>query len=243
MHVMKKTTFVPLVVSLSIVASSLSLWAVPSSSNDPFEYLVRGRDLSKLSIGLYAMQSERDITWDASGITETLKADHVRGYLGYDIFNAVTIYAVGGSSESKFGDNATADSDGEYGVGIRANVLNHFIRETTPMEDAIRVNLGAQYLRSSADTGGTSVDWDEISVSLTLGLVNHTEGNKYYTPESYSIYVGPIYSKLNSDDFEAKDDVGLIAGMEVFLTDTIVVDFEVQNFENTSVAAGINFRF
>jgi hypothetical protein len=240
---MKKTTFVPLVVSLAIVATSLPLWAVPSSSNDPFEYMVRGRDLSKLSIGLYAIQSERDISWDDSGITETLKSDRVLGYLGYDILNTVTIYALGGASESKFGNNTESDAEGEYGVGLRANLLSHFIREPTPMEDVVRVNLGAQYLHSSADTGSTSVDWNEISVALTLALVNHTDGNKFFTPESYSIYVGPIYSKLDGDDFEADDDVGVIGGTEVFLTDTIILDIEVQHFENTSVAVGINFRF
>ena len=243
MPLMKKTTLVPIAVALAFVASSLSVWAIPSSSNDPFEYMIKGKDLSRFSVGLYVIQSERDIVWDTSGITETLEADRVHGYIGYDLFNACTLYAIGGSSESKIGGMTTADSEGEYGFGVRANLLSHFIREPTPLEDVVRINLGAQYLHSSADTGFTSVDWDEVSVALTVGLVNHTEGNKYYTPESYSIYIGPIYSALDGDGFEAKDDMGLVAGLEVFLTDTIILDLEVQNFENTSVAAGINFRF
>ena len=240
---MNKTTLVPIAVALAFVASSLSVWAIPSSSNDPFEYMIKGKDLSRFSVGLYVLQSERDINWDDSGSTQTLESDRIHAYLGYDIFNSMTIYAVGGASESKFGNNTKSDSEGEYGFGLRANLLSHFIREPTLVEDVIRINFGAQYLHASADTGSTSVDWNEISVSLTLGLVNHTEGNKNYTPESFSIYLGPIYSKLEGDDFEADDDVGLIAGLEVFLTDTIALDFEVQHFENTSGAAGINFRF
>jgi hypothetical protein len=75
MRLMKKTTLVPIAVALAFVASSLSVWAIPSSSNDPFEYMIKGKDLSRLSVGLYVIQSERDIVWDTSGITETLKSD------------------------------------------------------------------------------------------------------------------------------------------------------------------------
>ena len=100
---MNKTTLVPIAVALAFVASSLSVWAIPSSSNDPFEYMIKGKDLSRFSVGLYVLQSERDINWDDSGSTQTLESDRIHAYLGYDIFNSMTIYAVGGASESKFG--------------------------------------------------------------------------------------------------------------------------------------------
>ena len=238
---MKKHTFgLFAVFAAALFASALSTHAVPiSSSNMPDEYAIRGRDLSKLSIGLYSIQAEREITWDVSGVTQTLKSSKVQGYVGYDVLRWLTLYAVGGQSESKFGNAPSADSESEYGIGFRANILNHFIREPLPMEDVIRVNIGGQYSRASADV----VDWDELTVALTVGIVNNTESYKLFAPESISLYFGPLYSAFISDDLDAKDELGAVAGMEIFFMDTIVLDLKVQHFEETSVGGGINFRF
>ena len=214
-----------------------------SSSNLGNEYLVRGKDLSKFSIGRYGLQSEREIEWEGSGVTQTLESSKVLGYVGYDLLRWVTLYAVGGQSESKFGNADTADAETEYGIGFRANILNHFIREPVPLEDVVRLNLSAQYTRAEAEVGGMDLEWEDISVAATIGLVNHTEGLKYYAPESISLYIGPMYSVFESDDFKAKDEIGAVAGIEIFFMDTIVLDLKVQQFEETSVGGGINFRF
>jgi len=243
---MKKPTFVSLAVfAVAFIVAALSSHAMPiSSSNMGIEYLVRGKDLSKLSLGLYGLQGEREITWNASGVTQTLESSKVLGYVGYDLLHWVTVYAVGGSTESKFGNADAADAETEYGIGFRANILNHFIREPMLMEDVLRVNLSCQYTRSEADVGGADLDWEEISVAATVGIVNHSDNDKLFAPESISLYVGPLYSTFESDDFEAEDEIGAVAGMEIFfMMDTIILDLKVQHFEETSVGGGINFRF
>ena len=87
------------------------------------------------------------------------------------------------------------------------------------------------------------VEWDEISTSLTLELVNNTIGNKFYTPESISLYAGPIFSTFISDDFSEDNDFGVVGGLEIFIVDTVIFDVEIQHFGQTSFSAGINFRF
>ncbi len=194
-------------------------------------------------MGVYVVDSSRQISWDSVGGTQVMESDRVNAYLGYDVLDWLTIYGIGGGNESKIKGTEGGDSETELGLGFRVNLLNHFIREPTPVEDAIRVNMGVEYVKSSFDNGFSSSDWREVTVALTLALVNHTAGNKYYTPESIAVYAGPLYSAITGDDFETEDNMGLIAGLEVYITDTITLDLQVKHFEETSVGGGVNFRF
>jgi len=240
---MKKYTFTSLSAVIAIFACTLSLSAKPiGGSNDPFDYLATGKDLSWLSMGIYGGQFERNIDFE-NGLNSNLKTTRILGYVGADIFNWITVYAVAGSSESKVGESETGDGEGEYGGGIRLNLMHHFIREPVPLEDVLRLNFDARYLHSSSDLNFENLEWDEISASLTMELVNHTAGNKFFNPESIAIYLGPIYSSLNSSDFKEDQNFGVTGGIEFYLVDTIVLDIEIQHFGETSAAVGLNFHF
>jgi opacity protein-like surface antigen len=240
---MNKTTNTFVAIIVGLLTSTLSLCAMPLGSSEPSDYLITGQDLSRLTMGVYVVQSERQITWDSSGLTEVMESDRVQAYLGYDVLDWLTFYAIGGANESKIEGPEGDDSDTELGLGFRVNLLNHFIREPTATEDVIRMNMGVEYVRSSLDNEFASSDWSELTVALTIALVNAVDGNKYFWPESIAIYAGPIYSTINGDEFETDDDVGLIAGLEFYLTDTCSLDIQVKYFEETSVGGGINFRF
>ena len=240
---MNKTTYTLLALIVGLLTNTLSLCAMPLGSNEPSDYLIKGHDLSKLSTGVYAVQSSRQITWDRSGITQVMESDRVQAYLGYEVLDWITVYAIGGGSESKIKGAQAGDSETELGLGFRANLLNHFIREPVPAEDVIRINMGVEYVQSSFDNGFSSSDWDELTVALTVALVNHTDGNKFFSPESIALYAGPIYAAITGDDFETKDNMGVIGGLEFYLTDTITLDLQVKHFEETSVGGGVNFRF
>jgi hypothetical protein len=241
---MKKTTYTQLVVAITVLACTLSVWAIPlGSNNDPADYLIKGRDLTRLSVGVYTFQADRNIVWDATGITETMDTRRLQAYLGVNILDWLTLYIIGGESESQIGSAASGDAEAEYGGGIQINFLNHFIREPVTAEDVIRLDFAAQFVASSSDNGSRSSDWNEASAALTVALVNHTEGNKFYSPESIAIYAGPIYSAIMGDDFDSDDSVGLTAGMEFFFTDTFTLDVQVQQFGETTMGAGLNFRF
>lgn len=240
---MKKYTLISMSVVLAIFASSLSTLALPiGGDNEPFDYLVTGKDLSWLSMGVYGGQFKRKIDFD-SGATSILKTTRAHGYVGADLYKWVTVYGLLGASESSLSDSETADAEAEYGGGVRLNLLHHFIAEPTPMEDVVRLNFDASYLHTSSNLAFKKLDWDEMSASLTLELVNHTDGDKFYNPESIGLYFGPIFSLLNSSDFSEDQNFGAIGGLEFYLTDTIVLDLEVQYFNETSADAGLNFHF
>ena len=241
---MKKTTFTSVAIAIAVIANTLSAWAIPlASSNIPFDYLVRGRDLSRLSVGVYGFQAKRGISYDATGQSETLDTSRTQAYLGVDVLRWLTLYGIAGNSESQIGDYDKGGSQGEFGFGFRINLLHHFIREPVPLEDVVRLNFATQYLFSGTDSGLSSVSWNELSSALTFALVNHTDGNKFFSPESIAIYAGPFFSILASSDLESEDNMGVLGGIEFFFTDTFTADLQVQMFEESTVGAGFNFRF
>ncbi len=240
---MKKYTFTSLSVVIAIFATTLSISAKPiGGSNEPFDYLATGKDLSWLSMGIYGGQFERNIDFE-NGNNSILKTTRFHGYVGADIFRWITVYGLIGGSESSVGESETADGEAEYGGGIRLNLMHHFIAEPAPMEDVVRLNFDARYLHASSDLNFENLKWDEISASLTMELVNHTAGNKFFNPESIGLYFGPIFSSLNSSDFSEDQNFGITGGIEFYLVDTIVLDIEVQHFSETSAAVGLNFHF
>jgi opacity protein-like surface antigen len=240
---MNKTTHTFVALIIALLTNTLSLCAMPLGSGDPSGYLIKGKDLSKFTMGIYAGQNKRKITWDDSDTTEVMESDRLQGYLGYDVLDWVTVYAIAGVNESNTEGSDDDASEGEFGLGCRVNLLNHFMRAPVPEEDIIRMNMGVEYLRSSFDNGSDSSDWGELTVALTMALVNTIDGNKYFWPESIAIYAGPIYSNISGDDFDTDDTAGVIGGLELYLTDTITLDLQAKYFKETSVFGGVNFRF
>jgi opacity protein-like surface antigen len=239
---MKKYIYTTLSVSLALVVTTMSAMAVPfGGSNNPFDYAIKGKDLSRLSMGIYGGQFKRDIKWD-SGFKQELTSNRGLFYVGVDLVNWFSLYAIGGASQSSLNSGSYGDTQGEFGVGLSMNLLNHMIAEPVITCDAIRFNFSARYLNTGSSIAG-DIDWDELSASLTMELVNNTTGNKFYSPESISLYVGPIYSTLISSDFEEDSSFGIIGGIQCYIVDTISLDLEVQYFDTASVAGGLNFHF
>jgi hypothetical protein len=241
---MKKPLHTLFIVVAALAVCSAATHAMPiGSSNIPFDYMVKGQDLSIIRLGLYGISTKREIKWDGTGVTQILKSKRSQGYLGVDLMPWLTVYGIAGQSESKFGTQPYGNAESSLGAGVLINVLHHFIHEPVLMEDVVRINLGAEWTRSSADTSFSSADWDEVAIALTFALINHVDTSKLFHPESIGLYIGPLYSRYISDDFEAKDEIGVVAGMEIFFTDTVSLDFEAQHFSETSAAGGINFHF
>jgi opacity protein-like surface antigen len=239
---MKKQKYISLVVVTTLFVNIVSAFAIPSN-NESINYLVKGNDLSRLSMGIYGGQFERDIDWD-NGPVQKLTSNRFYGYIGVDVINWLTLYATAGMSESAINEGSYSDYDGCFGAGLRINVLSHYIKEPVLTSDIIRLNFEANYLHSSADLKyRDNIDWDEINASFTIELVNDTTGNKFYSPESISLYVGPIFSALISDDFSEDNSFGVMGGIQVFIVDSVALDLQVQHYGETSISGGINYRF
>ncbi len=240
---MKKTLAFS-VAAASLILTSFPVCAVPlGRSNEGVNYLFKDPVLSRITAGVYGGEVNREIKFKDSGFETEMSASRVTGYLGISVLEWLNVYGIAGQNSTEIPGMAEPDGEAIYGGGVSINLLNHFLREPVPIEDAFRLNLGLQFLTTEAQFGNEIFGWDEFSGALTLSIINHTTGNKEYTPESIAIYLGPAFSMIRSDDFEAKNNTGVVGGLEIFFTDSFAVDIRVEYFEKASASAGINLHF
>lgn len=239
-----KKTLTAAVATASIIFTAIPVCAAPlGRSNEGMDYLFKNPVLTRLTAGVYGGEVNREIKFKNSSFETEMDAMRVTGYLGISLLKWLNVYGMAGQNTAEIPGWGKADGEAIYGGGVSINLLNHFIREPVPIEDAFRLNLGLQYLSTEAQFGNQTLKWGEFSGALTLSIINHTTGNKYYTPESIALYLGPAFSYIRSDDFEGKNNAGVVGGLEIFITDSFAVDIRVEYFEKTSASAGINLHF
>ena len=238
---MKNNTFCTriavLLVLLNIV--SLSTAAPVGNSNMPLDYVIAVKDLSAFGIGTYVEIIERDVELD--GVSDAkLKSERAMVYASWNAFAWLNTYVSGGASRHKFGEYSDySDESFEWGAGFRINLLDNDILAPTLMEDKIRLNAGLHYANVSMDGDGNP-DWSELTGSLTLSIVNDVRGNKFFLPQTISLYGGPIYSSIHGDDIDEEDSFGYTAGMEVHLNEKLSCDVGVQYINESSLVAGLH---
>jgi len=218
--------------------------AVPmNGNNDAMNYMFKAPNLSRVSAGVYFSQQDRGISVKNSSFETELTEARVVGYVGFDLFKWLNVYAIGGTSSVKLDETPDSDSGMVFGGGLSINLLNHFIREPVPMEDAFRINFGVQSLVNEVEITSKTFRWVETSAALTFAIVNHTEGDKSFRPESIALYAGPALSLLHSSDFDAKTEGGVVGGIEIYFTDSCSLDVRTEYYDKAGITAGINLRF
>ncbi len=243
MEIMKKTLTLA-VATAAIILTSQSACAAPlGRSNEGMDYLYKDPVLAHITAGIYGGEVNREIKLKNSSFETEMNSSRVFGYLGINLREWLNVYAIAGQNTAEIPGWGEADGEAIYGGGVSINLLNHFLIEPIPLEDAFRLNLGLQYLNTKAEFGSESLEWVEFSGALTLSIVNHTTGNKYFAPESIALYAGPAFAYIRSSDIEGKNVGGAVGGLEIFFTDSFAIDFRVEYFEKASGSAGINLHF
>jgi len=240
---MKKTLTAAVATATILITASPLIAAPVGRSNDGMDYLFKDPVLSRITAGVYGGEANREIKFENSPVESEMNSTRVTGYLGISLLKWLNVYGMAGQNTAEIPGMGEADGEAIYGGGLSINLLNHFLREPIPMEDTFRLNLGLQILNTEANFGSETLEWAEFSGALTLSIINHTTGNKEYTPESIALYLGPAFSYIRSDDFSAKNDTGVVGGLEIFFTDSFAIDFRVEYFETASGSAGINLHF
>jgi len=212
-------------------------------SNVGMDYLFRNPTLGRLTAGVYAGRIEREIS--QNGLDNKMTSTRGYGYLGIDAARWVNIYGVLGMNEAELDNTPKADSEILFGIGASFNLLNHFVREPTPMEDAIRINADMRLISTKTDFPfpQDSVTWQEFTTAIRISLVNFPTGDKRYRPEAIALYGGPIFSYIQSSDIEAKQEFGATGGLEIFFYDSLSFDVNMEYYDSLSVFGGLNFRF
>jgi hypothetical protein len=237
-----KRIFLAVVLSLSVLSIAKEASAA-ARSNEAFDYLSKDPSLSRLTAGVYAGTVDRRISLKGSRLETVISSTRTYGYLGLDLANWVNVYGILGANEAELTGSSTTDSENIIGGGLSFNLLNRFVREPLPLEDAIRINGDIRILSTEAAFFPNTISWQEITASLRLSLINFPYGNKAYRPEAIALYAGPSLSIIQSSDVEATQEFGVMGGIEIFFFDSFSVDVNVERYEETSVSAGLNFRF
>lgn len=195
--------------------------------------------------GAYIEGRDRDV--DVRGTGYEMKYNRVMGYLGFDIFSWITAYVTAGANSSRIGGDAF-DYEGapEFGGGFNFNLIDHEVLDPTLFEDRLRLNASVALIvgGSEPDVIGDVIQWEELSASVILSVVNDCEGEKFYTPNSVVIFGGAILSELFGDDIGPDDLLGATAGLEVFYTKSVSFTAGVEFFGgNPGYVGGIHLRF
>lgn len=228
--------------TLSVFVSASMLHAA-TRSNDPMDYLYKNEELSPISVGAYVGQAEREISRSGPRPDTIMTSTRSYGYLGYDVTPWMNVYGMLGVNEAELTGSPTADAEMLLGGGISFNLLNRFVRDPIPYEDAFRINADLRAISTEADFILDSVSWQEYSASLRFSLVNFPTGDKTYRPEAIALYAGPMLSWIQSSEISSTDEVGLFGGVEIFLYDGLSLDLQAEYVGEASVFGGINVRF
>lgn len=249
-------TFSFCVVVCVLMLRTTSVIASPIvGSNDNYEFLMGGADLSKFSIGAYVREQNLKVRPSPSAgmVDYSMKMKKIMGYVGYDILRWGTIYGIMGTTDTRLDSGTNIPyrhesyngSESEYGLGFVVNLIDHDIADPTLIEDRIRVTAGVEYTKSSMywNLAHEQVDWDEIYASARVSLINQLHGYKEMWPLAIGLYAGPIYATIISSSLNGSRDVGFIGGMEIYYSDRITFDIGVENLDDMGYNIGFTLKF
>ena len=236
-----KNTFTLLSAAALLAISFTAAQAFPTGkSNESGDYL-SGTGLSHLlSGGIYGGTIDRDMQYNDTVLP--LESSKAVIYLGLNLRPWLTLFAGVGGAEHTLG-MSESDTTHVIEAGLLINVVDHDILDPSLFEDRLRINMGATWATTEAEWYGEDVKWQEINAFATISIVNDTTGNKLFNPNSIALYAGPVYSYITGDDLEADQELGFMAGIEVFVSETISLDLGVRQFDSTGVEGGLNIQF
>ena len=244
---MKTAVLIKSVMFASVLFSTVCL-AGPQigSSQKGRHYLVSSDSLHGWSLGAYLAESRRDV--ELHGFDSQMKLKSAGAFIGYDIMRWASVFGIAGSSDTSFGGAgshlSTSSSESEFGVALQVNLLDHELMDPTVIENRLRLNAQASYMRHKADHAWGSLAWNDLSAGLMLSIINDTPSFKIFWVENVAIYGGPVYSRIfSSDRISEKSNFGYAAGVEIGFSEKISLLVGVKNIDTASATGSITVRF
>lgn len=235
---MKTLTYLTVGVVACVLTCGVSHAEPRPGSSIGKDYLITASDLGHWSFGLYTVLRDRMV--EVGGFETGMKDRKIMGYVGFHAMPWGTLYGSYGSCSRDF-DVGSSESEGEYGVGLHINILDHMFTDPYLIEDRIRLDGYVQYHLSTTG-GGFFLDetLEERSASIVMSIISRPEADVSYWPRAVSLYVGAVYSDLESSALSESQTIGLTAGLEFFVSDSISVDLGIESFEEMGYRAGIH---
>ncbi len=237
---MKKTS-IALSASVVLAISIVSAYAIPTGkSNESGDY-VSGTGISHmLNAGIYGGTIEREVEYRNAVLP--LDSKQAVAFLGLELTPWATAFVGVGLADHQVG-MMESDTTHKLEAGVLLNLVDHEILDPALFEDRLRVNAGASWAYTGAEWASKDVRWQEATAFLTVSIVNDTTGNKFFNANSIAIYLGPLFNYIQSDDIELREEFGYMAGIEVFLTESISIDLGMRHIDSTGFEGGLNIDF
>ena len=252
---MKKIILVGLVVFGFVGLSHLMAATLPGGMGDDF--LAVG-NADRFSVGVNYENIRRYVAPDI-GEDFRLDATSLSLFLGYDVMKWLTVFGTLGQSEnsSDFVLGQSDDRQFKWSIGANVNLYKWYINEPEVMAgDRVTVRLFAEFASYEADTGAGNMDWDDVFVALPIAYERFERNDRIDNDSELfriSIYAGPAVSIINGSldtgkgdtGFEAKEDFGVVVGLDVYFTHSISVGGQAVFFDITEddMSARGSFRY
>lgn len=239
------------ILSLAIIfqVSYVMASAFPTSiSRDPMKI---SDPSEKLTVGALYEDIKMGIDLD-NGPDAVLNAKSAGIYIGYDLIPGVTLFTTLGASE--IDSEGDSDTSGKFKIsgGVNAYLLEADVLEPEYMSGrfTIKANFEVSHYDSGGDVG--DVSWTDATLAVPFGYEifdNYPESPKGINT-SIALYVGPALSYVSgtwdSDvgdmDFERTEILGVIGGVDFFLSPTVSLGAEFSYFDETTVGGSIRFH-
>lgn len=245
------------ILALTVSACLAQASSYPASMTR--EYLLDDPSLSALSIGLDIQTQERAIRAPgAEPIGAVPEINWFTGFLGVDITPSSTIFLTGGGCSIKDTYSSNFDESGyRWSFGLNLNLLHREVDEPDFMPGHLFMNLVGEIVMIDMgidyEGGEASIEWTEYSIALPVAYEMYPK--RPQEPDavhSLVVYAGPLFSPVDGrierygrtlEKFRSDRNVGLIAGVDIFLGRNLSVGAKTTYFDEASLGATLRYHF
>lgn len=249
-----------IVLSVVVGLQSGLLWAAAFPGAISRDSMVVAESLNRLSIGVDYEVIKRDILFDAGGgnMQDSLEAAAISGFLGVDITPWLTPFVTLGSSYLEDSDrDQNGDAKFKWSAGVNLNIWHYDIVSPDFLSGRLSIESMVEYASydsESVNGGGGTVEWSDFSVVVPfcyemfedlspLADKSLRKSLNLYVGPALSVIDGTVQSGFGEESFSEDEQVGFIAGGDIFLADKVSIGAHVMVFDQTTVTGSIRYHF
>lgn len=221
-----------------------NVYANPRAAEAPgSNFLVAADNLEGWHVGGFYRYQSRELDHGVDNFNQDTFAFHI----GIDLVDWFSLYGFVGTSDVEL-EKSYYDSDRAvtFGGGCWVNIIDQDILYTLSTETKLRLQACAQISAARPEIGGTTYGYTETYGTVTFSIINEIVGNKGFWPEAVGLFLGPAYSQLECDDFDATGDkVGMIFGLDLYINHGVSfsASYETYGAGDDAVNFSLNCRF
>jgi opacity protein-like surface antigen len=238
-----------LVLALAFQSGMVFAEAFPSSISRKALHV--GVPSERLSLGL--TYEDINIGVDFDHLPDgKLEAQAVSAYLGYDILPWLTLFGTLGASEVDVSSQYDTDPGLKISGGASAYLWEGDVLSPPYMAGRFTVKAALELSYYDSDYENGDVNWFSATASLPLGyeIFDESPESVAGVDTSLAFYIGPAMRYLSgswdfasgSEDFEGKEILGLMGGIDVYISQGLSIGAQACYFDEATVMGSVRFH-